>query len=74
MAEDTAMVSAVGRSTAPKHDEERSRGPGSWEVVQDSKVKRARALLRDPDYPSKATLDAVAGLLARHLGAKPRPK
>ena len=71
---DRAKVDAVVRSSGQTNEEERSRGPGSWNSVRASKVKRARALLKDPNYPSKSTLDAVAGLLARHLGPKARAK
>jgi hypothetical protein len=72
MTADAAMLDVVGRPSGQNNEQERSRGAGSWDSVRPSKVKRARALLQDPDYPSKSTLDAVAGLMARHFGAKPR--
>jgi hypothetical protein len=76
-AENTAIVDSVGRLARQNKDEasdEKPRGPASWDTVRESKIKRARALVKDPNYPSKATLDAVADLLARNLGAKSRSR
>lgn len=72
-AADSARVDAVLQSSGPNNEEERSAGPGPWNTVRPSKVKRARALLKDPDYPSKSTIDAMAGVLARHFGPRVRP-
>ncbi len=77
-AENTAIVDTVGRLARQKNkddgSDEKPRGPASWDTVRESKIKRARALVKDPNYPSKTTLDAVADLLARNLGAKSRSR
>ena len=39
-----------------------------WREVRPDQVARARKLLEDPSYPPKKVTDAVAALLARHLG------
>ena len=67
------MGRANRQDNASNREEERTPRSGSWDTVRIAKIKRARALLEDPDYPSKSTLDAVAGLLARHLEAKSPP-
>ncbi len=48
-------------------DGEKPRGLRPWESVRAAKIRRARELLQDPDYPSKKTLDAVADVLAQGL-------
>jgi len=76
-AETAAIFSSMGRGNrqdnASNSEEVKPPRSGSWNTVRIAKIKRARALLEDPEYPSKSTLDAVAGLLARHLGAKSPP-
>ena len=42
--------------------------PGQpWRAVRESKVTRARKLIRDPGYPSHKIMDSVARLLAKHM-------
>jgi hypothetical protein len=76
-AETAAILGSMGRGNrqdnASNSEDEKTRRSGSWNTVRSAKIKRARALLEDPEYPSKSTLDAVAGLLARHLEAKSPP-
>src|SRR6476646_1301045 len=38
-----------------------------WNSVRSEKVRRARELVQDRDYPSPDVLHSVAGLLAQHL-------
>ena len=39
----------------------------SWQSIRPVKVARARKLVANPDYPSKAVLESVANLLADKL-------
>jgi hypothetical protein len=43
-------------------------GARPWQSVRPGKVKRARKLIRQKGYPSKAALEAIARLLAEKLG------
>jgi hypothetical protein len=78
LAETAAIFSSMGRrnrqDNASNGEDERTSRSGSWNTVRMAKIKRARALLEDSAYPSKSTLDAVAGLLARHLEPKSAPE
>jgi hypothetical protein len=38
-----------------------------WNSVRSEKVRRARELVQDRDYPPAEVLQSVAGLLAQHL-------
>jgi hypothetical protein len=51
--------------------DEAPRGSRPWESVRTAKIRRARALIQDPNFPSKPTLEAVAKLLARELEPTP---
>jgi hypothetical protein len=73
-AQDSVIDIAMNRS----EPEQTKKKPGrqAWDVMRPAKVQRARALLKDPAYPSKKTLAAVADVLARgftanRAGARP---
>ena len=42
-------------------------GGQAWNSVRSEKIRRARVLVRDRDYPPSDVLQSVAGLLAQHL-------
>jgi hypothetical protein len=70
----TDVGSGEKRQRPIKDDEgadEAPRGSRPWESVRTAKVRQARALIKDPNFPSKPTLEAVAKLLARELKATP---
>jgi hypothetical protein len=56
------------RRPARKPAEALPDGARPWQSVRPGKVKRARKLVRQPGYPSKAALEAIARLLAEKLG------
>ena len=70
-AKDLVIDLRMNRAEPDQKGDEKSRGLRPWEAVRASKVRRARKLLKDPAYPSKKTLDAVADVLARGLTGKP---
>lgn len=54
---------------APAFDVE-SLGDPPWNSVRSEKVRRARQLVQDGDYPPPEVLQSVAGLLAQHLSVE----
>ena len=66
-----AISLPMSRSDQDDAKDEKPRGLRPWEAVRASKVRRARKLLKDPNYPSKKTMEAVAVLLAQSLSRKP---
>ena len=65
--QDLVVIGVAMSRTKPDQKDEQPRGPRLWESVRASKIKRAKALLKDPNYPSKKTLGAVAEILAKGL-------
>ena len=70
LAEVLAIAMPMNRTEPGQTSGETSRGQRPWDAVRSSKVRRARQLLKDPAYPSKKTLEAVAEVLARGLTDK----
>jgi hypothetical protein len=40
--------------------------PKEWQEVRPAKVAQGKKLAQDPNYPSRAVVESVADLLARH--------
>ena len=51
--------------------EEEVPGGQVWNSVRSEKIRRARVLVQDHDYPPSEVLQSVAGLLAQHLSNEP---
>jgi len=49
--------------------EEEAAGDAPWNSVRSNKVRHARQLVEDRNYPPVEVLQSVAGLLAKHLPA-----
>jgi hypothetical protein len=49
--------------------EEEAAGDAPWNGVRSNKVRQARQLVEDRNYPPAEVLQSVAGLLAKHLPA-----
>ena len=61
---DTILPEGIFDVSAP---EEEAAGDQPWNSVRSEKVRRARELVQDRDYPPAEVLQSVAGLLAQHL-------
>jgi len=62
------------RSVESSEEEEQPSGGKPWQSLRKAKVKRARKLAADPNYPPKKVMDSVADLLARHLDPSKQPR
>ena len=45
-------------------------GPAPWQSIRKARVARAKALVKDKNYPSKEVLKSMAELLAKHLDGR----
>jgi hypothetical protein len=53
----------TGKSPAAR---EQRTAPKDWQEVRQAKVVHGKKLVQDPAYPSRAVVESVANLLARH--------